>query len=294
MMLVPTAHGPVEMPAYLPVTTGDPNHLTDRLVRPFLRRHAAMVMMSFGYSVGCRARPLEMPLFVDSGGFRLLEQGARIQELADGTAAIVFDGEQEGGGSDSGAAEVDRLDPATVLAHQELVADFAATLDFPIPVSLGDPVERERRLRLTVANARWALAQVRNPQLTLFGSVQGWDAESYRRCAAQLVEAGFRHLAVGGLVPRIAASGLVVALVRAVAEVLPEGGLLHAFGVGEPGLVRQVVEAGATSVDSSSYARQAVSGRRWDGKAVPADASPLERSRAALANLGFAVSSLRT
>lgn len=35
--------------------------------------------------------------------------------------------------------------------------------------------------------------------------------------------------------------------------------------------------------------RSAVSGRRWDGKDVPAGASPIERVNAALPNLEFAV-----
>ena len=277
-----TRRGVVHMPAYMPVTTWGSAYPTDRLLQPFLRRHAQMVMVSPHFAKEM-PEDFAMPTFIDSGGFALLLEGSSIEIQADGTGAIVRQADPESG------VEADRVDKEGVLALQERLADFGATLDFPIPMSMKDEAERARRIDLTLRNAAWALASRRRQDLRLFGSVQGWDADSYVSCARQLVTMGFADLAIGGLVQRIQTPGMVLSLVTAVREVVPAGGLLHCFGIGEPTLAAALFEAGATSVDSSSYIRSAVSGRRWDAKEVPAGASPLERVNAALANLEFAV-----
>jgi len=228
-----------------------------------------------------------MPTFVDSGGFALLLEGSSIEVQPDGTGAIVRQADPETG------TEADRVDKEGVLAMQERLADFGATLDFPIPMGMTDQAERDRRIQLTLRNAAWALANQRRTDLRLFGSVQGWDADSYVSCARNLLEMGFQDLAIGGLVQRIQTPGMVLSLVKAIRGVVPAGGLVHCFGIGEPRLVAALFQAGATSVDSSSYIRTAVSSRRWDGVIVPAGASPLERVDAALANLEFAVNAAR-
>jgi tRNA-guanine family transglycosylase len=281
-----TRKGAILWPSYIPVTTGDSAHATDAIVRPFLRRFADAAMQSYVFARHSRAKALGLPLFVDSGGFRLLEPGAWIEEQEDGTGAIAFE-------ASTAVGAVERITPPELLAFQEENAELGSTLDFPIPLALTDPWEREKRLRLTVSNAQWALSKA-SDHLTLFGSVQGWDSESYARCASLLREAGFRHLAIGGLVPRLPVVAQVLAIVRAVVAVAPPGGLVHAFGIGNPQVARLLFDEGVTSVDSSSYVRQAVSGARWDGCEVPDGPSTLERARAALANLAYAKVSLES
>ncbi len=180
--------------------------------------------------------------------------------------------------------EDDLLTPQMVLAYQEGVADFGATLDFPIPPKC-DPAEAARRQQLTVANAIWALQHRQAPTMRLFGCVQGWDCESYVACAKQMLDAGFTDLAIGGLVPRLHDRPLVLGIVAAIAALGPQ--LLHAFGVGSPEMSRLVVEAGATSVDSSSYVQSSLNGHCWDGSRID-DPSVFERVRLALRNLEIA------
>lgn len=271
-MEVITQHGTVRMPSYLPVTTFGDAYPLDDVIRPYLPRLADCLMVSYHYAKQMKSRP-NQPLFVDSGGFAVLLPGASIEERADGTAAIrVTTDDTE-----------DYVAPEDVLAFQERVADFGAALDFPIPLAC-DPDEARRRQRLTIANAKWALAN-RKTTLRLFGCVQGWDVESYVDCARQLLEAGYSDLAIGGLVPRLRDKDLVLAIVQEIAALKPC--LLHAFGIGEPDMARQVIAAGATSVDSSSYVRTAADGRCWDGTRVD-DPSVFERVRLALQNLDLA------
>jgi tRNA-guanine family transglycosylase len=285
-----------------------------------------------------------LPTFIDSGGFAALMAGAEILERADGLGVIrrrnlavgvaegvgisVF-GTDQGRAGDSestkiqgyetpsvqrefgaqGAAEapadIEAVTPELVLELQLRRAAWGATLDLPIPPALAsDAAECERRIRLTVANARWALRELRERQradgdgMRLFGAVQGFDMQSYVSCACELVASGFEDLALGGFVPRISQPQMLLEIVRRVREVMDEAAaprqrqlrLLHCFGIGEPSLARAMFERGATSVDSSSFARAAASGKRWDGIEWDTVApSPLERAHAALANLEFGV-----
>lgn len=271
-MEVITRHGTVRMPSYLPVTTFGDAYPLDDVIRPYLPRLADCLMVSYHYAKQMKSRP-DQPLFIDSGGFAMLLPGARIEERADGTAAIRITTDE---------AE-DYVAPEDVLAFQEQVADFGAPLDFPIPPAC-DIDEARRRQRLTIANAKWALANQKTA-MRLFGCVQGWDVESYVDCARQLLEAGYSDVAIGGLVPRLRDKNLVLTIVREIAALKPC--LLHAFGVGEPDMARQVIAAGATSVDSSSYVRAAADGKCWDGTALEYP-SVFERVKIALKNLEIA------
>lgn len=260
---------------FMPVTTFGEKYPLDNLIRPFLPRVAETMMVSYHYARQIRTARLPLPCFVDSGGFAVLFAGARIVERADGTAQIEREGEN---------GETDIVAPEAVLELQRRLARYGCPLDFPIPPMLVDPVERARRLRLTLANAEWASRQDVGA-LTLFGAVQGWDEESYGGCAQSLLDLGYRHLALGGMVPRVSDMNFVCRIVRQVRERMEAGGRLHVFGIGKPELIRMVLAAGATSTDSSSYVKAAASGMRWDGISLPDDPTPLERAHAAIANI---------
>lgn len=272
-MEVITPHGLVRMPTYMPVTTFGDTYPLDDLIRPYLPRVSDCLMASFHYARPMVVRP-SMPLFVDSGGFAALLPGATIESQSDGTGAIRVQAEEG----------EDLLTPALVLAFQERIADFGATLDFPIPPQC-DPTEAKRRQDLTIANAKWALGHRQVSTMRLFGCVQGWDCESYVACARQLLDAGFTDLAIGGLVPRLHDRALVQSIVESIAALGPL--LLHAFGVGSPEMARLVVAAGATSVDSSSYVQSSLHGSCWDGTQFD-DPSVFERVRLALRNVEIA------
>lgn len=274
-MEIATSRGRVRLPAYIPVSTFGPDYPLDRIIRPFLPRFTDMMLVSYLYATQMDGPP-SMPCFIDSGGAALLDSSSEIRVLEDGLAGIMVrtdEGEHVFG-------------PREVLQVQMQLADWGATLDFPIPPTMEDEAERSRRVELTVENARWMRANA-GDGLRLFGSIQGWDIESYVACARQMLDIGFRDLAIGGLVRRVQDRTLVVAIVEAVRKAMGSTGLLHAFGLGEAALVRRVFDAGATSVDSSSFVRAAANGKRWDGRWCPDCPSPAERAHIALNNLKF-------
>jgi tRNA-guanine family transglycosylase len=270
-----TRSGQIPFPAYIPVTTFGSRYPLDDLVRPYLPRLAHAVMVSYHYAHQMKERP-RLPVLVDSGGFVGLFEGARVFE-SDGLGVIELRRDD--------AVEV--IHPRDVLELQERVADVAFSLDIPIPVGMTNESAHLRR-DLTIANARWAVANRRRRDLPLYGGVQGWDVESYTECARDVLAAGVDGLAIGGLVPRTHDPKLIASIVGAVRKVAGDHPV-HAFGLGKPELVDLVCAAGADSVDSSSYVRLAADGRLWSDMSLRLiDPSPTDRLHLALCNLATA------
>jgi queuine/archaeosine tRNA-ribosyltransferase len=270
-----TPHGAIRLPAYVPVTTFGGKYPLDDLVRPYLPRLAPAAMVSFYYAKQMKERP-EFPLFIDSGGFASLFQNARVID-ASGLGLLQTTTDDE----------VQTLRPMEVLEFQERFADVAFTLDFPIPPSM-ELAEAERRQQLSIANARWALANRRKKEMLLYACVQGWNVDAYVACAEAYATDSFDGIAIGGLVPRIHNLEDVLKIVDAVRSTVPTKPI-HVFGLGKPGLVEMLFERGVQSVDSSSYVKLAADGRLWGKPTVQLrDASPAERLSLALCNLATA------
>jgi tRNA-guanine family transglycosylase len=272
-----TARGDISFPAYLPVTTFGKKYPLDDLIRPYLPRLASAVMVSHYYAqqMEPEQRP-SLPLWVDSGGFAALFEGSKILKKGDVGLLELTHGDI-----------VETLHPKDVLAFQETHADVALTLDFPIPPGLSLK-ESQRRQRLTIANALWALANRRRQSLRLYACIQAWDVASVRSCAEAYVGKDFDGVALGGLVPRAKDPDLVLSMVRTVREVV--GDLpIHVLGLGNPKLLPQIYAAGADSVDSSSYVQYAANGRLWSNPNLELnDPSPTDRLHLALCNLAMA------
>jgi tRNA-guanine family transglycosylase len=233
-------------------------------------------MVSYHYARQM-ASPPPMPLMVDSGGFASLFEGARVVK-SDGLGVLRVRGKE-------GDEEV--IHPRDVLDLQEKVAEVAFTLDFPVPPGT-NLREAQRRQKLTIANAHWALTNRRRKDLPLFACVQAWDAESAVECARAYKGAGFDGVAVGGLVPRARDVNGVLDIIKAVRVEL-DGLPLHVFGLGKPDAVDLLFEAGVDSVDSSSYVQLAAEGRLWGSPDFKIDdPAPADRLHMALCNLAAA------
>ena len=239
-MTVMTQHGEITFPAFMPVTTFGDKYPLDRLVRPYLRRLSPCLMVSYHYALKMQERP-NMPLFIDSGGFASLFDGAEIIEQGEYGCIKTRDGET--------------ITPDDVLTLQEEQADIGATLDFIITPGM-DLSEARRRQEMTIRNARYALKR-HSRDMMLFASLQCWDAASATRCAETYAKAGFQGIAIGGMVPRLKNPAYIEAIVRAVRGAAPHC-LIHVFGIGSEKLIPTLIRAGADSFDSSSYVRSAV------------------------------------
>lgn len=275
-----TPSGTLHFPTYIPVTTFGNKYPLDGLIQPYLPRLAQAVMVSHHYARQMTKRP-RLPLMIDSGGFAALFEGSRILEQ-DGLGVLEINlGESP-----------ERLTPWDVLEFQEGHADLAFTLDFPIPPNLGLKESRLRQ-KLTIANAHWALANRRRREMKLFACIQGWDVESFGRCAAAYKKAKFDGFAIGGLVPRAKDWDLISQIVHIVRQQTGDRPL-HVFGLGKPETTKRLFDIGVDSVDSSSYVKAAADGERWNSGTILADTTMPERLRIALENLSHATHAAST
>lgn len=240
--VINTRRGPIYTPTFFPVTTFGDKYPLDRLVRPYLKRLSQCVMVSYYYAQMMTER-MEMPMFIDSGGFASLFEGSEV--IDHGRYASIKTKEDE------------EIHPLRVLEFQENNADLAATLDFIIPPGM-DKAEAKRRQKLTIKNAYYALEEKRDKELVLYASLQCWDKRSARSCAREYAKAGFDGIAIGGLVPRVRDTEYIKKIVSAVREEAPDLPI-HVFGIGKPEVLKMLWEMGVDSSDSSSYVREALS-----------------------------------
>lgn len=122
------------------------------------------------------------------------------------------------------------------------------------------PDERKRRVRLTRENADAFLSlwRERGCSFTPVGVIQGLDAKSYGKQLLEYLDMGYRHIALGGLVPRTDEE-----IHEIVAEVSGTGSLcktrpwIHLLGVFRPKLQDFFRRKGINSFDSATYFRKA-------------------------------------
>jgi len=242
-----TSKGHIPFSTFFPVTTFGRSFEVDELIRPHLDRFCPAILSSLHYARPM-VEPWDRPLFIDSGGFASLMEGSSIIDFGETYGIETADG------------SITRADE--VLSIQEAKAEIGATLDFIVTPSM-DTSEADFRQAITIRNAHWALRQRQRRDLFLYASVQAWDRQSTERIMHDLAGHEFDGFALGGMIPRLSKPGQILEIVetiRQVDSVRP----LHVFGVGVPSLMRRLFDAGVSSTDSSTYVRQAISGRYLD------------------------------
>ena len=159
------------------------------------------------------------------------------------------------------------VDQAVAL-YESYGFDFGASVDH-IPVTavkknderirLPDG-ERQERVDITRENARLFIesANERKVGFIPVGTIQALSSEQYAQSVRDYYEFGYRHLAVGGLVPqRDKDIERIVKAVMQAAEELPERPWIHLFGIYRPKLQKLFRQLKVDSFDSASYFRKA-------------------------------------
>ena len=154
-------------------------------------------------------------------------------------------------------AEVPPYTTEDVLSYYtRLGFNFGVSIDHLVPLA-STPEGRRARYELTLANAAAFLKEHRAMGLswTPIGAVQGWDPDSYREAARQVVAMGYDYIALGGLVR--SKTKEILRVVEAVHEVIPDTIRMHVFGVARLEATHHLVRCGVTSIDSASPLRKA-------------------------------------
>jgi hypothetical protein len=146
--------------------------------------------------------------------------------------------------------------------------DLGASVDhIPVPVIdtptgkkvLSDGARRER-VKLTRENAERfiRLHRERDAHFLPVGVVQGLGPKNYARQIGEYVEMGYRHIALGGLVPRSDSEAReIVKVVHAAAAKCKHQPWIHLLGIFRPTLQPYFRELGIGSFDSATYFRKA-------------------------------------
>lgn len=152
--------------------------------------------------------------------------------------------------------------------------------------------ERIRRVQTTRKNAQLFIDSARNRKVVFnpVGVVQGLTPDDYAQTVGDYFEYGYRHIAVGGLVPRRDEDirEIVQAVMRTV-DKLAERPWIHLFGIFRPKLQALFRSTKVDSFDSASYFRKAwlrsdqnylsVDGRWYAALRVPMTSDRRTRSR---------------
>lgn len=201
--------------------------------------------------------PFTQPLFVDSGGFKLMN------------SRTFGDAPAEGGAVNEWGIYTN---PESILSLQyDYGADLIATVDYPIPPDLKAEEKRDR-VEDSIDSAVECIHLLKeddrfedwNP--VTYAAIHGHDIDDITYYVQQLFErpdysSAIHGLAIGSLVPlRSGNIDTLVDIVQAATEAIPEERrdnlALHMFGVGgRPGPLIAVL--GVDSYDSSTYTQAA-------------------------------------
>lgn len=145
--------------------------------------------------------------------------------------------------------------------------DYGASVDhIPMPkirrngkVVQLTPVERLSRVEITRRNAEQfiGLAKLRGVGFKPVGIIQALDATGYANMTRLYHEYGYRHIAIGGLVPLpdAAIAEIVTNVMRVASELKPRP-WIHLFGVFRPKLQTKFQALKVDSFDSATYFRK--------------------------------------
>jgi queuine tRNA-ribosyltransferase len=267
---LPTAHGPLPLPAFLPdatragvraVDASDLQHVgvAGIVVNSFhlLRTPGARLIKEAGGIHRFMGWP--GTVVSDSGGFQvysLIRQNPRAGVIRPNE--VIF--------REPTTGERITLTPERSIQVQlQLGSDVVMCLDDCTAVD-APPAEQERAVERTVRWARRCRAEFDRlvgqragsaARPLLFAVIQGGgSSELRRRCAAELAAIGFDGYGYGGW-PVDAEGNLLADLLALVAESAPRGVPLHALGVGRPDHVVVAAALGYTLFDCSLPTRDA-------------------------------------
>lgn len=146
--------------------------------------------------------------------------------------------------------------------------DFGTSVDhIPIPFIERNGVrtqlslsERLKRVDITKENAFHFFEQAKHRRVgfTPVGAIQGLDSEGYIKMVKAYHDVGYRHLAIGGLVPLpdVVVDEIVTKVMQEVSKLSPRP-WIHLFGIFRPKLQDKFHALKVDSFDSATYFRKA-------------------------------------
>jgi len=140
------------------------------------------------------------------------------------------------------------------ISIDHVILEYKATWD-ESPKEVPATIAGRQAITLELARKFYAFHRAERLPFELIGVAQGWSPGSYEHAVRELQMMGFRHVALGGMVPLKTPE--IIASLRAVARVLRKDTKLHLLGVTRTDSLSEFASLGVTSFDSTSPLRQA-------------------------------------
>jgi len=125
--------------------------------------------------------------------------------------------------------------------------------------------EKKRRWRINIENARETIELLNKERyngLKIIGVVQGWDLDSYRKAARELLKMGYDYLGIGGIARRPTSQLMeIVEVVNKEIDRLPVEKRrkikIHLFGFARLHIIPKLMKMRVVSFDTAAPLRQA-------------------------------------
>ena len=211
------------------------------VTKSVVKKKKAKAIVSAGGIAKYLRLPEGMPVMGDCGAFQFINEEVppySCEEICDYYETCGFDY----------GMTLDHIIPEFSLDYEEGYSLITAE---PTP-------QMEYRYRFTLNCAKLILKKCksRNLSFTPIGVVQGWSPQTYLSGIKELIDAGFKYLAIGGMAR--GSNSEIEPLLSAIGPVIRESGVdLHFLGVARFNILEQFKEAGVTSCDSASTLFQA-------------------------------------
>lgn len=142
--------------------------------------------------------------------------------------------------------------------YESLGFNIGVSIDHLIVGKIAQNVEeRERRYKITRNNAADFIKKYKEGSYSFIpsGVAQGWDPKSYRDSVANLIDMGYKHISIGGLVRTTTKD--IISIQREIAPIITEDVQMHLFGVARVEAIDTFRKLGITAFDSASHLRRA-------------------------------------
>lgn len=128
--------------------------------------------------------------------------------------------------------------------------------DTPKKVIEGAELEEcERRRTLTLKLAKEFLEKSEGKIFIPYGVAHGWNKETYRKSVASLLDMGYTHITLGGMIPL--KTPQIIEVLDEIQPLLSEGIMVHLLGIARPESFMDFAKRGVTSIDSTTPLQQA-------------------------------------
>jgi hypothetical protein len=140
------------------------------------------------------------------------------------------------------------------ISVDHVILEYNAKWD-AAPKDVPDEVAGRQALTLDLARKFFQFHKRQRLPFELLGVAQGWSPKSYERSVRELQKIGFRHIAIGGMVPLKTPE--ILASLRAIGKTRRPDTQLHLLGITRTEALPEFAAFGVTSFDSTSPLRQA-------------------------------------